>query len=288
MAAKLMAAKLVPMGTTTRERPDPGLKTFTANQMNMCTVRYYESFLEELFMEYWPQKINQIPILLAKYRGRERFLVVNLQKKAAAIRMKVTGRKIRVGGKALSAIDTLYQNAVVKSNKQAANDWDQEALVGIATNKPTKLVAAMRMYGANVNERITWRDGVNWGWTDQVFFGNAGGTELGLGLVKRFRLVEGDTLLMIAIKTQKVDLIRAVLKFSPDMTLRNSWNQTAKEIAKSNQVEHILSEEGTGRCRNGNQPWLEREYDAGTRKWMKESMFKEEGAMTAVKMGGWM
>ena len=31
-------------------KDDPGLKEFTSNQMNMCTVRYYESYLEDLFM----------------------------------------------------------------------------------------------------------------------------------------------------------------------------------------------------------------------------------------------
>lgn len=279
----------------TRERPDPGLKTFTANQMNMCTARYYESYLEELFMEYWPAKINQIPVLLAKYRGRERFLVVNLQRKAAAIRMKETGRKIRVGAKAHSAIDTLYANAVTKhGNSRQLNDWDQTTLIGLATNKPQKIVEAMRMSGANVNERLTWKDGVkfdgsiagvdNWGWTDQVFFSNAGGADLGLGLVRRFRLVEGDTLLMAAIKTNKPDLIRAVLKFSPDLSLRNSWHQTAMDVAKQNQIEHILMEKGTGRCQHGNSPWLEQEYDGRTCKWQSD---QAREARKAVKMGGW-
>jgi len=221
---------------------DPSNKIFTVNQMNMSTVRYYEGFLQELFQEYWPQKINQIPVLLAKYRGRERFLVTNLQRKALAIRMKGVGRKVRIGAKAYSAIDTL-QSAAQKGKKPTKTvNWDQLLLIALATNKPQKIRQALRMHGANVNETVTWRDGVNWGWTDQVFFGEAGGTEFGLGLVKRFRYVEGDTLVMMALKTQTPELVRAVMQFSPDLTPVNAWNQSARDIAKINCLAHVLNE----------------------------------------------
>ena len=42
--------------TVLQAKDDPGLKEFTSNQMNMCTVRYYESYLEDLFMAVSPAK----------------------------------------------------------------------------------------------------------------------------------------------------------------------------------------------------------------------------------------
>jgi hypothetical protein len=46
------------------------------------TNLHFEHQVRGLIAEHWPLKLKEIPELVAKYRGKEAFLVSHLQKKA--------------------------------------------------------------------------------------------------------------------------------------------------------------------------------------------------------------
>jgi hypothetical protein len=67
----------------------------------------------------------------------------------------------------------------------------------------------------------------------KFFFAEAGGTELGW-------LVEGDTFIVMAIKTEKIQLAKVALQFSQDLRLRSSWDQSGYDVARAYKMDNIL------------------------------------------------
>ena len=123
--------------------------------------------------------------------------------------------------------------------------WSERIVHALDTGDEGALQDALASEGANVDEQVRWggkhgRSGAGWGWNFEAYFGEAGGVEWGKGACKRHGFVDGDTVLMLALKTGSPKLVLEVLEFGPDLALRNAWGQDAHEVATKKGMEFLL------------------------------------------------
>jgi hypothetical protein len=189
------------------------------------TVTYYENALHELFLENWPSKIKQIPKLLAKYRGQETMLLNSLREKADQ-------RQHRLEEQAA--------HADRRSRRVRKQTWEQVALGAVEADDPEMLKEAFSMDGAHVDTQLTWRSGVNWGWTNEAWYGTFMDEAFGERMVTKYGFMEGDTILHMALKTRSEKLTNAVFDLEPDLSIANCWKFTAVDIAKKCNLDHLL------------------------------------------------
>ena len=52
----------------------------------------------------------------------------------------------------------------------------------------------------------------------------------------------GSTALHYAIQTGRLDVVRELIQAGADPTLKNKWGETSRDVAKNNEMRHLLEE----------------------------------------------
>ena len=207
---------------------------------------HYKRELQGVCRRTTPEQYANVGSLLSTNRGNEMALLGSL----SSMRPGSPASRTLLAGATAGTVRWSDQNLDLTqvSRFEPASHWSDRILHALEQRDEGAMREALASPGANVNECVRWggkhrREGRGWGWDFEAYFGEAGGVEWGRGSGRDLGAVEGDSCLMLALKTGSPKLVLEVLEFGPDLSVRNSWGQTAADIAQKKGLDFLLPQE---------------------------------------------